>query len=140
MVSVGCLFAEGICYVRLDLRNREIVSWCSILDGEDDRDEYASGAVIHQERRVTLGVSVLHHVASSYDHNIMLGADGMEVMVQQYNGEPFSATVPPKVTCTVSEAEPYFKGQSATPTWVIWYMVLEAPRDEVLASLDKFDQ
>jgi hypothetical protein len=46
----------------------------------------------------------------------MLGADGMEVMVQQYNGEPFSATVPPKVTCTVSEAEPYFKGQSATPT------------------------
>lgn len=44
-------------------------------------------------------------------------SDGMEVMVQQYNGQPFSATVPPKVTCTVAEAEPYFKGQSATPTY-----------------------
>lgn len=46
----------------------------------------------------------------------MFDADGMEVMVQQYNGQPFSATVPPKVTCIVSEAEPFFKGQSATPT------------------------
>ncbi|KAG0569495.1 hypothetical protein M758_6G091000 [Ceratodon purpureus] len=50
-------------------------------------------------------------------HGAAYLSDGMEVMVQQYNGQPFSATVPPKVTCTVSEAEPYFKGQSATPTY-----------------------
>lgn len=48
-------------------------------------------------------------------------ADGMEVIVQQYDGQPFSATVPPKVTCTVTEAEPFFKGQSATPTSVDSY-------------------
>lgn len=64
---------------------------------------------------MTLGL-FLHHIASSSDYNLMFDADGMEVMVQQYNGQPFSATVPPKVTCIVSEAEPFFKGQSATPT------------------------
>jgi hypothetical protein len=62
---------------------------------------------------VTVGISVFHHIASSYDHNLMLSTDGM---VQQYNGELFSATVPLKVTCTILEAQPYFKGQSATPT------------------------
>ncbi|KAG6547180.1 hypothetical protein Mapa_011432 [Marchantia paleacea] len=41
--------------------------------------------------------------------------DGMEVKVQYFDGKPMSATVPDRVTCTVVEAEPYFKGQAATP-------------------------
>ncbi|KAH9552930.1 hypothetical protein CY35_09G093400 [Sphagnum magellanicum] len=45
-------------------------------------------------------------------------ADGMEVVVQLYDGQPFSAKVPARVTCSVIEAEPYFKGQTATPTCV----------------------
>ncbi|CAK9237569.1 unnamed protein product [Sphagnum jensenii] len=44
-------------------------------------------------------------------------ADGMEVVVQLYDGQPFSAKVPARVTCSVIEAEPYFKGQTATPTY-----------------------
>ncbi len=44
--------------------------------------------------------------------------DGMEVVVQLYDGQPFSAKVPARVTCSVIEAEPYFKGQTATPTYV----------------------
>jgi len=44
--------------------------------------------------------------------------DGMEVVVQLYDGQPFSAKVPARVTCSVIEAEPYFKGQTATPTCV----------------------
>jgi hypothetical protein len=43
--------------------------------------------------------------------------DGMEVVVQLYDGQPFSAKVPARVTCSVIEAEPYFKGQTATPTY-----------------------
>jgi hypothetical protein len=42
----------------------------------------------------------------------------MEVVVQLYDGQPFSAKVPARVTCSVIEAEPYFKGQTATPTYV----------------------
>ncbi|KAL3679120.1 hypothetical protein R1sor_022076 [Riccia sorocarpa] len=43
--------------------------------------------------------------------------DGMEVKVQYFDGKPLSATVPDRVTCTVTEAEPYFKGQTATPQY-----------------------
>ncbi|BBN17392.1 elongation factor P [Marchantia polymorpha subsp. ruderalis] len=43
--------------------------------------------------------------------------DGMEVKVQYFDGKPMSATVPDRVTCTVVEAEPFFKGQAATPQY-----------------------
>ncbi|CAM6106433.1 unnamed protein product [Calypogeia fissa] len=43
--------------------------------------------------------------------------DGMDVTLQHFDGKPLSASVPPRVTCTVAEAEPYFKGQTATPSY-----------------------
>eukprot|EP00850_Spirogloea_muscicola_P022537 SM000300S11712 [mRNA] locus=s300:128408:129868:+ [translate_table: standard] len=43
--------------------------------------------------------------------------DGMQVSVQQYNGRAIGATVPTRLTVSVIEIEPYFKGQAATPSY-----------------------
>eukprot|EP00850_Spirogloea_muscicola_P011213 SM000068S20645 [mRNA] locus=s68:538536:540906:- [translate_table: standard] len=43
--------------------------------------------------------------------------DGMQVSVQQYNGRAIGATVPTRLTVSVIETEPYFKGQAATPSY-----------------------
>eukprot|EP00250_Pteridium_aquilinum_P007665 c17337_g1_i1 orf=112-807(+) len=42
-------------------------------------------------------------------------ADGMPVTVQLADGKVLSAAVPQRVTCKVVEAEPSYKGQTATP-------------------------
>lgn len=52
--------------------------------------------------------------SSFFGEGVVYLRDGMEVTVNVFNGQPLSATVPPRVTCTVAEAEPYFKGQTAT--------------------------
>ena len=39
--------------------------------------------------------------------------DGMTVVVEYYDSEALSASLPQKVTCTVSETEPVVKGQTA---------------------------
>lgn len=44
--------------------------------------------------------------------------DGMSVTVQYADGEPLSASVPQRVTCKVVDAEPSYKGQTATPMLV----------------------
>eukprot|EP00249_Psilotum_nudum_P004628 c18132_g1_i2 orf=47-730(+) len=44
-------------------------------------------------------------------------SDGLLVTVQFFDGKPLSAAVPSRVTCTVVEAEPSFKGQTATPVY-----------------------
>ena len=42
----------------------------------------------------------------------------MPVTVQYADGEPLSASVPQRVTCKVVDAEPSYKGQTATPMLV----------------------
>ncbi|MYK30845.1 MAG: elongation factor P [Boseongicola sp. SB0670_bin_30] len=39
--------------------------------------------------------------------------DGMTIQVEYYEAEALNATLPQKVTCTVSETEPVVKGQTA---------------------------
>lgn len=39
--------------------------------------------------------------------------DGMTVQIEYYENEALSATLPQKITCTVSETEPVVKGQTA---------------------------
>ncbi|MXX89441.1 MAG: elongation factor P [Boseongicola sp. SB0677_bin_26] len=39
--------------------------------------------------------------------------DGMTIQVEYYESEALNATLPQKVTCTVSETEPVVKGQTA---------------------------
>lgn len=39
--------------------------------------------------------------------------DGMTILVEYYEAEALNATLPQKVTCTVSETEPVVKGQTA---------------------------
>jgi len=41
--------------------------------------------------------------------------DEMKVNLQYFDGRPMSATVPPRVTCTVVEAQPNTKGLTAQP-------------------------
>lgn len=43
--------------------------------------------------------------------------DEMAVKVQFYDSKPMSASVPIRVTCTVREAQPHTKGQTATPQY-----------------------
>lgn len=45
--------------------------------------------------------------------------EDMKITLQTYDGKPMSATVPSRVTCTVSEAQPTTKGQTATPQYVL---------------------
>ena len=40
----------------------------------------------------------------------------MAVSLQTFDGAALSASVPAKVTCTVREAEPFFKSQTAVPS------------------------
>lgn len=42
----------------------------------------------------------------------------MKVMVQLFNDNPLSASVPKRVTCVVKEAQPPMKGIAATPKYV----------------------
>ncbi|KAA0055714.1 elongation factor P [Cucumis melo var. makuwa] len=44
--------------------------------------------------------------------------DDMKVMVQLFNDTPLSASVPKRVTCVVTEAQPPMKGIAATPKYV----------------------
>ncbi|BAF13548.1 Os03g0806400, partial [Oryza sativa Japonica Group] len=41
--------------------------------------------------------------------------DEMKVTLQYFDGRPMSASVPPRVTCTVVEAQPHSKGITAQP-------------------------
>ncbi|XP_039831671.1 elongation factor P-like isoform X1 [Panicum virgatum] len=43
--------------------------------------------------------------------------DEMKVNLQYFDGRPMSATVPPRVTCTVVEAQPNTKGLTAQPQY-----------------------
>ncbi|XP_031483803.1 uncharacterized protein LOC116253146 isoform X1 [Nymphaea colorata] len=43
--------------------------------------------------------------------------DNMTVTLQFYDGKPMSASVPQRVTCTVVEAQPVAKGQTASPQY-----------------------
>lgn len=43
--------------------------------------------------------------------------DGMEVLVQTYEGAPLSVELPPKVTLTISESDPVVKGQTASSSY-----------------------
>lgn len=42
----------------------------------------------------------------------------MKVRVQLYNDTPLSATVPKRVTCVVTEAQPSMQGIQAAPRYV----------------------
>lgn len=44
-------------------------------------------------------------------------SDNLPVTLQFADGKPLSAAVPSRVTCKVVQAEPSFKGQTATPTY-----------------------
>jgi hypothetical protein len=52
-------------------------------------------------------------------HGIMLifslVTDEMKVTLQYFDGRPLSGSVPPRVTCTVVEAQPNTKGLTAQP-------------------------
>ncbi|CAI5489724.1 unnamed protein product [Closterium sp. Naga37s-1] len=43
--------------------------------------------------------------------------DGMEVVVHLFNGKALSASLPARVSDVVDEAEPFFKGQTAAPSY-----------------------
>uniref|UniRef100_J3LTX3 Translation elongation factor P/YeiP central domain-containing protein n=1 Tax=Oryza brachyantha TaxID=4533 RepID=J3LTX3_ORYBR len=43
--------------------------------------------------------------------------DEMKVTLQYFDGRPMSASVPPRVTCTVVEAQPHTKGITAQPQY-----------------------
>ncbi|XP_062214270.1 uncharacterized protein LOC133915210 isoform X2 [Phragmites australis] len=43
--------------------------------------------------------------------------DEMKVTLQYFDGRPMSASVPPRVTCTVVEAQPHTKGLTAQPQY-----------------------
>ncbi|CAN6476725.1 unnamed protein product [Victoria cruziana] len=43
--------------------------------------------------------------------------DNMTVTLQFYDGKPMSASIPQRVTCTVVEAQPVAKGQTASPQY-----------------------
>ncbi|XP_015628762.1 uncharacterized protein [Oryza sativa Japonica Group] len=43
--------------------------------------------------------------------------DEMKVTLQYFDGRPMSASVPPRVTCTVVEAQPHSKGITAQPQY-----------------------
>ncbi|KAK1281697.1 hypothetical protein QJS10_CPB22g01258 [Acorus calamus] len=43
--------------------------------------------------------------------------DNMKVTLQLFDGKPMSASVPPRVTCTVVEAQTHSKGQTAQPQY-----------------------
>lgn len=50
------------------------------------------------------------------DQKIFL-QDGMEVVVQTYEGAPLSVEMPPKVTLAITEADPVVKGQTASSSY-----------------------
>ena len=43
--------------------------------------------------------------------------DGMTVVIEYYDEEALNATLPQKVTCTVTETEPVVKGQTAANSY-----------------------
>eukprot|EP00268_Persea_americana_P031884 TRINITY_DN31148_c0_g2_i3.p1 TRINITY_DN31148_c0_g2~~TRINITY_DN31148_c0_g2_i3.p1 ORF type:complete len:108 (+),score=21.83 TRINITY_DN31148_c0_g2_i3:381-704(+) len=43
--------------------------------------------------------------------------EDMKVSLQMYDGKPMSASVPQRVTCTVTEAQSPMKGLTATPQY-----------------------
>lgn len=43
--------------------------------------------------------------------------DGMEVVVESYEGRPISIRMPPQVTMTIAEADPSLKGQTAASSY-----------------------
>jgi len=43
--------------------------------------------------------------------------EGMQVHVKYFNGEPLMASLPPRLTVRVVEAEPHVKGNTATPSY-----------------------
>jgi hypothetical protein len=56
------------------------------------------------------------HVMTSYPIS-SLTTDEMKVTLQYFDGRPMSASVPPRVTCTVVEAQPHSKGITAQPQY-----------------------
>ena len=49
-------------------------------------------------------------------------ADDMKVKLQLYDEKPMSVSIPPKVTCTVAEAQVPIKGSTATPQYVYHFL------------------
>ena len=43
--------------------------------------------------------------------------DGMMVVVESFEGDPISCTLPEQVVCTIEEADPVVKGQTATSSY-----------------------